>query len=370
MQGGPSASLPPAPPGGGHEHCFPPRGEVEDDESQAEWRELCGCVVHEARARHFTSIGADLACLPHLELLDVSANEIDRFQAGARADALEILQCYSNKFASLTSLPNMGNLRFLGLGFNDIASLPLDLARRTPNLASLDLAFNSLRSLDDVVAALRKCRKLRQVFLAGNPCALLESYRVRLVVQLPALETVDDAEVTGAERAEYELPEGGVARGPADSVVRIEVTLKSLLGLPAPDAGDAGGSAPGSRPGTGKKAPEKGGRKSTIKKSAEVASDAPPPVPDPDDEGCYVDVLVVGAPPETKRRTARLFWRKDPANAARRAADGAGAAPPAEVVVLEVPATVALRDGIKFKGLLVSVLKATPPTAADRKSVV
>jgi Leucine-rich repeat (LRR) protein len=184
----------------------------------------------------------------HLERLDVSANEMDRFQPGARADALQILQAYSNRFASLGTLPSLPEARFLGFGFNELSALPADLGRRCPNLASLDLAFNHLLSLDDVVACLRKCRKLKQVFLAGNPCSLLPNYRVRLVTQLPALETVDDAEVTAAEREEYVLPEGGFKED-LDGFVTIEVSLKSLAGLPAPEGAD---SAPNSRPGTGR----------------------------------------------------------------------------------------------------------------------
>ncbi|KAH8058396.1 indole-3-glycerol-phosphate synthase [Aureococcus anophagefferens] len=298
---------PPQPAGGGHEHCFPFRGELEDDESQAEWRELCQAVVHEARAKHYTSVGGDLASLVHLERLDVSANEMDRFQPGARADALQILQAYSNRFASLGTLPSLPEARFLGFGFNELS------AARGP----------------------------------GPP--LPEP-------GLPALETIDDAEVTAAEREEYVLPEGGFKED-LDGFVTIEVSLKSLAGLPAPEGAD---SAPNSRPGTGKKDEKRKSIKKDKKKDDE-GEPAAAPRPDPAKEGCYVDLLVVGAPPETKR-TARLFWRPSPVNAARKVEDGV-LPPPPVVARLRVPATVELRDGLKFRGLLVSVLKATPPTA-------
>ncbi|KAH8097913.1 indole-3-glycerol-phosphate synthase [Aureococcus anophagefferens] len=236
---------PPQPAGGGHEHCFPFRGELEDDESQAEWRELCQAVVHEARAKHYTSVGGDLASLVHLERLDVSANEMDRFQPGARADALQILQAYSNRFASLGTLPSLPEARFLGFGFNELSALPADLGRRCPNLASLDLAFNHL--------------------------LLLPNYRVRLVTQLPALETIDDAEVTAAEREEYVLPEGGFKED-LDGFVTIEVALKSP-GLPAPEGAD---SAPNSRPGTGKKDEKRKSIKKDKKKDDEGEPAAAP----------------------------------------------------------------------------------------------
>ena len=54
-----------------NEHCFPFRGELEDDESQVEWRELCGAIIHEARAKHYTSIGADLSSLVYLSLIHI-----------------------------------------------------------------------------------------------------------------------------------------------------------------------------------------------------------------------------------------------------------------------------------------------------------
>ena len=92
------------------------------------------------RPHEHLSIGADLSSLVYLERLDVSANEIDRFAVGAKANALEILQAYSNKFASLTSLPSFPEVRFLGFGFNELTQLPLDLSRRCPKLAALDLA--------------------------------------------------------------------------------------------------------------------------------------------------------------------------------------------------------------------------------------
>lgn len=109
-----------------------------------------------------------------------------------------------------------------------------------------------------------------------------------------------------------------------------------------------------------------------MKKGKDAAPEAglPPPKPDPTLPGCYVDYLVVGAPPETKRRSERLFWRSAPVTAVKKA-DETGAPP--EVVKLKVPATVALRDGLKFRGLLVSVLKATPPSSdalADHAAAV
>ena len=62
----------------------------------------------------------DLAALRHL---DVGDNEIEAFEGGDHA-SMETLAIYSNRLASLESLPRFENLRFLGVGYNSIEALP------------------------------------------------------------------------------------------------------------------------------------------------------------------------------------------------------------------------------------------------------
>ncbi|KAH8069601.1 indole-3-glycerol-phosphate synthase [Aureococcus anophagefferens] len=169
---------------------------------------------------------------------------MDRFQPGARADALQILQAYSNRFASLGTLPSLPEARFLGFGFNE-------LSRR------------------------------------WRPSTTPRSRR---------------------RSARSTLPEGGFKED-LDGFVTIEVALKSLSGLPAPEGAD---SAPNSRPGTGKKDE----KRKSIKKDKKKDDEASPPRRAPD--------------PAKEAATVRRRW------SSRRP---------------QVP------------GLLVSVLKATPPTA-------
>ena len=158
---------------------------------------------------------------------------------------------------------------------------------------------------------------MKQCVLAGNPCALLPQYRRRVAHALHVVR-LDDVALSKGEDDVYG----------DDETIRVHVTLRALLGLDAPAS----------------------------------ASDAA----DPLEEGVFVEFLVVGAPQMTARRTARLPWRAAPV-----APPAPDAPSPASIdVVLGVPATAAVRDGLKATGLLVSVLKAMPEDGAEALAVV
>ena len=251
----------------------------------------------------------DLAALRHL---DVGDNEIEAFEGGDHA-SIETLAIYSNRLTSLVSLPRFENLRFLGVGYNRIEALPRTLCERCPLLECFDGAYNALASLDVTVDALGGCMHLKQCVLTGNPCALLPNYRKRVAFGLPQLARLDDAEVAPVDAADGD-----------DASITIHVALRALLGL----------------------------------------SGAPPTAADeasPEEEGVFVELMVVGAPPATARRTRRLPWRAAPVAPP---APDAESSMPVEVA-LEVPAVAAVRDGLKLSGLLVSVLKATPAAAPE-----
>ena len=139
---------------------------------------------------------------------------------------------------------------------------------------------------------------LKQCVLTGNPCALLPNYRKRVAFGLPQLARLDDAEVAPVDAADGD-----------DASITIHVALRALLGL----------------------------------------SGAPPTAADeasPEEEGVFVELLVVGAPPATARRTRRLPWRAAPV--APPAPDAEGSIP--VEVALEVPAVAAVRDGLEIVG--------------------
>ena len=149
--------------------------------------------------------------------------------------------------------------------------------------------------------------------IRDSPCALLPNYRKRVAFGLPQLARLDDMDVAPVDAADGD-----------DASITIHVALRALLGLRGapPTAADEAG---------------------------------------PEEEGVFVELLVVGAPPATARRTRRLPWRAAPV--APPAPDAEGSMP--VEVALAVPAVAAVRDGLKLSGLLVSVLKATPAAAPE-----
>ena len=291
---------------------FPQPPDADDYDGERRWRRDCKRATIEARHRRLSKLGPALGDLAALRHLDVGDNEIESFEGGDHG-SIETLSIYSNRLASLVSLPRFENLRFLGVGYNRIEALPRTLCERCPLLECFDGAYNALASLDVTVDALGGCMHLRQCVLTGNPCALLPNYRKRVAFGLPQLARLDDMEVAPVDAADGD-----------DTTITIHVALRALLGLR--------GAPP---------------------TAADEAS--------PEEEGVFVELLVVGAPPATARRTRRLPWRAAPV--APPAPDAESAIP--VEVALEVPAVAAVRDGLKLSGLLVSVLRATPAAAPE-----
>ena len=291
---------------------FPQPPDADDYDGERRWRRDCTRETIEARHLHLVKLGPALGELEALRHLDVGDNEIEGFDRSDHA-ALETLAIYSNRLASLESLPRFENLRFLGVGYNQIEALPRTLSERCPLLECFDGAYNALASLDRCVDALGGCMHLKQCVLTGNPCALLPHYRKRVAFGLPQLARLDDMDCGVVDAADGD-----------DTTITVHVALRALLGLR--------GAPP---------------------TAADEAS--------PEEEGIFVELLVVGAPPATARRTRRLPWRAAPV--APPAPDAEGSIP--VEVALAVPAVAAVRDGLKLSGLLVSVLKATPAAAPE-----
>lgn len=83
----------------------------------------------------------------------------------------------------------------LGLPYNQIKALDTQsqrCLRRFVNLRSLDLAFNNLVNLDGTLDALQSLQQsLAFLSLLGNPLALIDKYRHRVVGSLPQLKRLD-----------------------------------------------------------------------------------------------------------------------------------------------------------------------------------
>ena len=69
-----------------------------------------------------------------------------------------------------------------------------------PNLVSLDLSFNNLTDLQNMVAGLQTLKHLRLLLLQGNPLALVPHYRGFTIDSLARLCVLDDITVASSEK--------------------------------------------------------------------------------------------------------------------------------------------------------------------------
>ncbi len=363
-----------------------------------------------------TALGGGVACesLATLERLDVSHNKLVSLALGGGDDGvdeaaattmggrdspprnaiagLKVLHAYGNEITSLHDMPELPAALMLGLGFNLIqsVSLPLELGTRlAPALCALDLAYNSMCDLDAALHALAGGRlpsQLRQLHLLGNPCALAPRYRSRVLYVLPSLKLLDDLDVTDTEALVAQR-----ARAPpaAPRTVSIGVALSALRAIPfAPANTPPANAAPASKAGGGAKDAKatKGKGKGKDDKPKPGAAAPAPLVDDGSGPRMFVEARVLGAGVEETVTTARVAWSADfvaaaaaadaaVAAAAAAAADqGAAPAPavvPAARAELQLRPTVPLRDGVRFDGLLLTLIKVTPaePASADAPAV-
>ena len=73
------------------------------------------------------------AQLAALESLDVSCNDVEGFEPGCRCESLESLSLYSNRLASLDSLPRFPRLRSPKSGRTCIVQLPFERPHLAPD---------------------------------------------------------------------------------------------------------------------------------------------------------------------------------------------------------------------------------------------
>uniref|UniRef100_A0A493SSM6 Leucine rich repeat containing 43 n=1 Tax=Anas platyrhynchos platyrhynchos TaxID=8840 RepID=A0A493SSM6_ANAPP len=102
-----------------------------------------------------------------------------------------------------------------------------------PNLVSLDLSFNNLTELLELVSQLSSLQKLRVLVLQGNPLALIPAYRGFVVDGLPQLSVLDDIHIEPDERHQFR----GLARQPGElirSEAQVVVSIGKIKGVPDP----------------------------------------------------------------------------------------------------------------------------------------
>ncbi|TRZ18332.1 hypothetical protein HGM15179_008757 [Zosterops borbonicus] len=174
-----------------------------------------------------------------LEELVLSANNISRVTSAHLPRTLKVLELCCNAVDDLQDLCAQPppELQHLGLGYNRLCG-PSQEKHLTvdfwPNLVSLDLSFNSLTDLLELVSQLSTLQNLRILVFQGNPLALIPTYRGFLVDSLPKLSILDDIYIWPEEREQFH----GLARQPEliRSEARVVVSIGEMKGLPNPGA--------------------------------------------------------------------------------------------------------------------------------------
>ncbi|XP_066056037.1 leucine-rich repeat-containing protein 43 isoform X2 [Chamaea fasciata] len=184
-------------------------------------------------------VDAGLLRFQQLEELILSANSISRVTSAHLPRTLKVLELCCNAVDDLQDLCARPppELQHLGLGYNRLCG-PSQEKHLTvdfwPNLVSLDLSFNNLTDLPELVCQLSTLQNLRILMLQGNPLALIPTYRGFLVDSLPKLSVLDDIHTRPEEREQFH----GLARQPEliRSEARVVVSIGEMKGLPNPGA--------------------------------------------------------------------------------------------------------------------------------------
>ncbi|NXN16747.1 PPR42 phosphatase, partial [Indicator maculatus] len=148
----------------------------------------------------------NLSSLKNLEKLYLGGNCITVVEGLDKTDKIRELHIESQRLPlgeklvfdprSLRSLAK--SLTMLNISNNNIDELE-ELAV-LENLSYLIAADNQLQCMKDLEVALHKWTKLCKMDLTGNPICQEPKYRDRIVVQSPALESLDGKEIKEVER--------------------------------------------------------------------------------------------------------------------------------------------------------------------------
>ncbi|XP_041371381.1 cilia- and flagella-associated protein 410-like [Gigantopelta aegis] len=163
--------------------------------------------------------------------------------ARTRAQDLESvrkLNCWASNIRDVSIVREMSNLEVCSLSVNMVSSL--EHFAHCPNLQELYVRKNNIENLSDI-HYLKHLPRLRSLWLADNPCATCDNYRLTVLRILPNLQKLDNVAVTEDEVNEA-LEEGDEVSPPelTASVTEPARVLTPLL-VEAQEVNGAAGDA-------------------------------------------------------------------------------------------------------------------------------
>ncbi|KAM5193768.1 leucine-rich repeat-containing protein 43 [Mantella aurantiaca] len=185
-----------------------------------------------------TQVDDEMLKFHNLEELILSANKLKTVCSYNLPQTLKVLELCSNCISSLKDLtvnPPPG-LQHLGLAYNKI-QLSSESTYLTadfwPTLISLDLSFNDLTDLFDLISRLCTLDKLRILILQGNPLTFVTAYRGYTIDSLKKLCVLDDISVLPDEKHKY----SGLCKQKESltSNAKMFVHIGNVQGIPNPN---------------------------------------------------------------------------------------------------------------------------------------
>ncbi|CAD5113865.1 DgyrCDS3029 [Dimorphilus gyrociliatus] len=185
--------------------------------------------------KNIREIDAKMLLLTNLEQLTLTANHIQSIESHHLPKKLQVLELYANEISSLADLCSKPPpLLHLGLGRNIINTTDDYITGGFwPNLLSLDMSFNDLSDLHDIIGKLQTLPKLRNLILQGNPISLIPGYRGYTIDCLRKLAYLDDRPITADEKHHFK----GLSRR-GESVLNeanFDFDVSYIKNIPIPD---------------------------------------------------------------------------------------------------------------------------------------
>jgi len=116
-------------------------------------------------------------------------------------DAYDTFDFTDNRITKVDNFPTSKRLSHLNLCQNFITSVDgKNLSRNVPNLSTFNLCYNQISSLNVLRNIGLGCKKLKFLFLNGNPVTNLHYYRLYTIYSIPSLQVLDFTKIKQKER--------------------------------------------------------------------------------------------------------------------------------------------------------------------------
>ena len=140
-----------------------------------------------------------------IQELYLGRNGLKAVEGFEKYPSLESLWLNNNELVSLVGLEENFRIKYLYVHFNKLRRLSPDSLTHCTFLSHLTLNDNLLDDIDNVLTELRPCHHLNSLDLFNNPVAQEDTYRLKVIGELPWVQVLDRHEVTDDERLRASL---------------------------------------------------------------------------------------------------------------------------------------------------------------------